>query len=81
MAQSMKWKDKLLSSGVPFEYRISQFVIEHGFSVSSEYKYTRLDAGHAKEFSVDIFASKSISIKNFSGGWYCPINALLECKL
>jgi hypothetical protein len=77
----MKWKDKLLSSGVPLEYQISRILTEHHFSVSSEYKYLRLDleSGHDKEFSVDISA---LGFTPFNDENECDssVHLLVECK-
>jgi hypothetical protein len=56
MSTNQKWKDKLLSSSFPLEYEAMKTLAKYGFSISSEFTYSRLDGNVKKDFSVDIDA-------------------------
>jgi hypothetical protein len=48
------WKTHLLRTSVPLEHEVARVLSRHGFSVSADYSYSRIDAGVEKEFSVDL---------------------------
>jgi len=70
-----KWKDYLLSSGLPLEYSTSQILNDLGFKGHSEYRYQRAnEAGLDREFSVDILSSCELGQSGVN------IYLLIECK-
>ncbi|MGE4533204.1 hypothetical protein [Halomonas sp.] len=79
MKSNSKWKDKLLSSSFPLEYEAMKILVEKGFSVSSEFSYSRLDGDVVKDFSVDIeaLAFAPFSDPNDITG---TVRLLVECK-
>ncbi len=78
MTESNKWKSKLLSSSVPMEYEVAQLLVSNGFSVDSEFSYSRNDAGVLKDFSIDLLATQYITsdIDNI----LAVTELLVECK-
>ncbi|TVX96229.1 hypothetical protein [Cohnella terricola] len=79
MADSKKWKSKLLSSSLPLEYEVAKILVSKGFSVSADYTYSRNDTGLHKDFSVDISA---IAFPPFSNEHKISsqVELLVECK-
>ncbi|MEK2144736.1 hypothetical protein WOC23_22370 [Vibrio parahaemolyticus] len=76
---SQKWKDKLLSSSFPLEFEAMKELSKDGFSVSSEFAYSRLDGDTRKDFSVDIDAlcfTPFESEDDVTGS----VHLLVECK-
>lgn len=59
MSKSRKWKDFLLSSGIPLEYSVRNMFENLGISRPSEFSYIRKNEyGQEIIFSVDIHATK-----------------------
>lgn len=74
-----KWKDRLLSSGVPLEYEVAKILTKENFFTDYDFAYQRFDESEEKEFSIDLRA----------GGYYpftnpnrieIEIEILVECK-
>lgn len=78
MPDSNKWKTRLLSSSVPMEYDVAKLLVSNGFSVDSEFSYSRNDAGVMKDFSVDLSATNYVS--KTPDHLQATINLLIECK-
>ena len=79
MANSQKWKDKLLSSSFPLEFEAMRCLADKGFYVSSDFSYSRLDGGTQKDFSVDVEARAFTPFgeeNNLTG----TVHLLVECK-
>jgi len=79
MAHNQKWKDKLLSSSFPLEFEAMRCLADKGFSVSSEFSYSRLDGDIQKDFSVDVEAMAFTPFgeeNNLTG----TVSLLVECK-
>lgn len=75
----MKWKDALLRTSVPLEYLVARHAHEHGFAVFGEYAYLRQsDEGTELEFSVDLWAMKSLKISEED--YWGKLHLLIECK-
>lgn len=76
-----KWKDKLLSSGIPLELEVGRILVEKDLCVDFDYSYKRHDEGEEKEFSVDIRASRfnPFQITN-SRDTIVDIDLMVECK-
>ncbi|MGN2248338.1 hypothetical protein ACFWZ3_16790 [Frateuria sp. GZRR35] len=79
MADSHKWKSKLVSSSVPMEFEIAKTLVALGFSVSSDYAYARDDSGVVKDFSVDLHATAYAPFGR-SDRVEAQLNLLVECK-
>lgn len=79
MSSNQKWKDKLLSSSFPLEYEAMKLIANEGFSVSSEYTYSRLDNNVKKDFSVDIDALDFTPFGN-PNEITSDVHFLVECK-
>lgn len=77
MSDSNKWKTKLLSSSLPLEYEVSRILANRGFSIDSDYSYTRKDSEAAKDFSVDIKATGLPFNKHEEAAL---LTLLVECK-
>ncbi|HCG7916523.1 TPA: hypothetical protein NJ492_004466 [Vibrio parahaemolyticus] len=76
---SQKWKDKLLSSSFPLEFEAMKELSKDGFSVSSEFAYSRLDGDTRKDFSVDIDALCFTPFEN-EDDVTGSVHLLIECK-
>ncbi len=76
---SKNWKDKLLSSGFPLEYEVSNLLLEHGFHSCGEQPYSRRAENSIEEFSVDLAATRYIP-KEPKGELSGELNILCECK-
>ncbi len=74
-----KWKDKLISKGIPLEFEAARILIANGFLVTADYTYARDDFGQLKDFSVDIHAEIDTPFKK-SKEWTGILNLLVECK-
>lgn len=79
MSSNQKWKDKLLSSSFPLEYEAMKLIASEGFSVSSEFTYSRLDNNVKKDFSVDINALDFTPFGN-PNEVTSDVHFLVECK-
>ena len=79
MSKNQKWKDKLLSSSFPLEYEAMKLIASEGFSVSSEYTYSRFDGNAKKDFSVDIDALDFTPFGN-PNEVTSDVHFLVECK-
>jgi len=79
MSTNQKWKDKLLSSSFPLEYEAMKVLAKNGFSISSEFSYSRLDGDIKKDFSVDIDALSFTPFGNESD-LTGSAHLLVECK-
>lgn len=79
MKSSGKWKDKLLSSSFPLEYEAMKILVEKGFSVSSDFSYSRLDGDIIKDFSVDIEALAFTPFED-QNDITSTVRLLVECK-
>ena len=72
---SKKWKDHLLSSGVPLEHSVVEILKGHQLVPPREHKYERTDeTGIRKLFSIDVHASKIFLATNL---W---LELFIECK-
>lgn len=75
----MKWKSKLLSSGIPLEFEISKILVKNNFNVTGEYCFRRIDeTGNNKDFSIDLDSytlTPNNGLKITS-----ELNILAECK-
>lgn len=72
-AESTKWKDYLLKSGIPLEYEVMQYLQQKGCVGNYEHTYMRNDEnGIPNEFSFDI-TSSFIKGRNF-------FDLMIECK-
>jgi hypothetical protein len=80
MAKS-DWKNSLLKSGLPLENDVARLLARKDFAVTSEYIFSRNDMGVAKDFSIDIEATKYFS-KNRGPREILlgRLHTLVECK-
>lgn len=79
--KSKKWKDVLLSSGLPLEHLVSKKLSELGIYVSGEYSYLRPNEnGIDTEFSVDLWAFNFIEENKGNEDFWASINFAIECK-
>lgn len=74
-----KWKSKLLSTGLPLEYQAAKLLVDSGFSVDSDFKYSRIHEGHTKEFSVDLRGMATLPFDN-PDQINSDVYLLIECK-
>lgn len=74
-----KWKDRLLSSGIPLEYDVAKEFVSKGFAIDADYSYARSDQGFEKDFSVDLLASAYPPVTN-PNDIRANLNILAECK-
>ena len=79
MSTSLKWKSKLLSSGLPLEYEAASLLAAKGFAVSADYAYARNDSGLTKDFSVDIHA-RAFPPFSDPNEISAELDLLVECK-
>ncbi|MDX1935840.1 MAG: hypothetical protein SFU21_01920 [Flavihumibacter sp.] len=79
MADSLKWKDRFLSSGIPLEFEVAKLLSRHGFSTSYDYSYQRLDNKEEKEFSIDIYGHCFYPFEEHSA-IENVVRILVECK-
>ncbi|HWA35811.1 MAG TPA: hypothetical protein VG737_16830 [Cyclobacteriaceae bacterium] len=75
-----KWKDKLLSSGFPLEYEVSDILIKSAFHVGGEYAYIRRGYMPFQEFSVDLESFCFISESEKNDNYFGRLTLLIECK-
>lgn len=75
----MKWKDKLLSSGLPLELEVGQRIAEKNFFIDFDYSYMRLDEKDEKEFSVDISAGAFFPLSD-KEKIKAELELITECK-
>jgi len=66
-----------MSSGIPLEFEVAKLLGNQGFSITSDYLYSRDDSGLLKDFSVDIRATRLLSDENLGR---CDLILLVECK-
>jgi len=78
MSKHSSWKSKLLSSSVPLEYEVARTLVQRGFAVDSDYAYCRDDAGTAKDFSIDLKATRYLDGEE--GDIAGQLDLLVECK-
>lgn len=76
---SGKWKNKLLSSGLPLEFEAAKILAAKGFTVTPDYTYARNDLGILKDFSVDAHGSAYIPFTD-PNRITCSLDILVECK-
>ena len=77
--EKKKWKDALLSSGLPLEYEIAEVLKKFNYEIKGEYPYSRKnEKGIYSERSVDIYAVKKL-YHNKNRLWG-RIHLLIECK-
>lgn len=77
--KNRKWKDALLSSGLPLEYLVAEKLAQNDFFVAGEYPYIRQDEqGINTEFSVDLLAT--LSLDHDQHGHWANLDLLAECK-
>ena len=76
---NLKWKSKLLSSGIPLEFEISKILVKNNFHISGEYSFRRIDeTGVNKDFSIDL---DSYILTPYSGLTITSeLTLLTECK-
>jgi hypothetical protein len=74
-----KWKDRLLSSGVPLEYEVAKILTKENFFTDYDFAYQRFDEGEEKEFSIDLRANGYYPFTN-PNNIDIEIEILLECK-
>jgi hypothetical protein len=77
--EKAKWKDRLLSSGVPLEHEVAALLVEHGFSTRSDFPYLRLSEGAEKEFTVDLEATTFAPFDK-NDNLRMHVRLLIECK-
>lgn len=79
MTQNKKWKDRILSSGIPLEHEAGKILAQNDFMVDADYSYQRRDELDAKEFSVDLMASKHFDLyEKYDIKNECTL--FIECK-
>lgn len=70
-----KWKDHLLSSGIPLEHDVKQILKKLAILAPKEYEFTRINQqGIPTTFSIDIYCSKVY------GDLKLWLDLLIECK-
>jgi len=79
MANSTKWKSKLVSSSLPLEFEVAKLLVTHGFSITADYSYARDDSGVVKDFSVDLQAIAFLPFSN-PNKITSQLKLLVECK-
>lgn len=77
-AGDVKWKSKLLASSAPLEYEAARQLVDQGFAVTADFAYSRDDAGVAKDFSVDLQATRFL--EHDSRDLNAQLELLVECK-
>lgn len=75
----MKWKSALNSSSIPLEFETAKILVNKGFTVFSDYSYSRNDLGIKKDFSVDIHARGEPPFRKDSK-LDIKLDLLIECK-
>jgi len=78
----LKWKDYLLSSGLPLEYSVRRTLEDLGVWGATEYKYERInEAGIPVLFSVDVHATKSYyGTDDTDSPYHIYLELFVECK-
>ncbi|QTA86329.1 hypothetical protein [Desulfonema magnum] len=79
MTDNMKWKNALLSSGMPLELEAAKILTTNGFTVHSNYKYDQGDSRFVKDISVDLHA-KAYPPFSDSDGITAQVELLVECR-
>jgi len=81
MTNSSEWKSKLVSSSLPLEYECAQILVSKGFSLTADYKYSRIDSNDSneKDFSVDLDAALVYNLHKSDQG-STHLELLVECK-
>lgn len=73
------WRSGFLSSSYPLEFDIAKILVKNNVSVEPDYCYERVDAGQAKDFSVDLSGSLYFPTSN-PNKVQASLNILVECK-
>lgn len=73
----MSWKQKLISSGMPFEHDVAQALVKSDYFVRSEFEFLRKSEEGYKEFSVDFSATY---FKEIDFDIKYSLELLVECK-
>lgn len=76
-----KWKDFLLKSSLPLEQLVAQKLGKKGLHVAGEYPYIRPNEQDiSTEFSVDLYAYRTIKPSSTESDCWKRLNLLVECK-
>lgn len=75
----MKWKSKLLASGLPLEHEATVQLRKMGFHVDGEFPYTRHGGPHAEDCSVDLISVGYLPLEDNSS-FSARLILLVECK-
>ncbi|QTA80605.1 Uncharacterized protein dnl_29150 [Desulfonema limicola] len=75
----MKWKDALLLSSMPLEFETGRFLVDQGFAVNSDFRYTWKDFEIINDSAIDIYAKANISSSELINK-YLQIELLIDCK-
>lgn len=79
MNKSMKWKERLLSSSLPLEFEVANFLAKEGFFLEPDYKYQRRTNELVKECSIDLEATVYFPITN-PNAMNSALHLMVECK-
>ncbi len=75
----MKWKERLLSSSLPLEFEVANFLAKEGFFLVPDYKYQRKTNDSIKECSIDLRATRYFPLTNPSS-FTSSLELMVECK-
>jgi len=79
----MKWKDALLLSSMPLEFEAGRFLVDQGFAVNSDFRYTWEDFESINDSAIDIYAKKNISSSELTSELtdeYLQMELLVDCE-
>lgn len=79
MSQSREWKQRILRSGLPLELGVAQILVEEGFAVQGDYRFSVPHGATREERSVDILASAYAPFSD-PNRIDVEVSLLVECK-
>jgi hypothetical protein len=79
MSKKMKWKERLLSSSLPLEFEVANFLAKEGFFLEPDYKYQRTTNELVKECSIDLDATLYFSLSD-PDSITSSLQLMVECK-
>lgn len=79
MSKNMKWKERLLSSSLPLEFEVANFLAKEGFFLEPDYKYQRKTNELVKECSIDLEATIYFPLTN-PDSITSALHLMVECK-
>ncbi len=75
----MKWKSRILSSGIPLEIDVCHILARRNYFIENDFKYTKYTGTEYKDFSVDIEATGYSPLES-PDTVKAQLSILIECK-